>query len=119
MRFRNQTFAVHVYNLVLQIVGAILFSCIEGNYWCWILPAFMLFLIPQAWRQAVVVVDDDGVKVGGKTRILWTDIESLAKRGWTRAVFMLRDGRRKSLSMFDWPTERRDEFYALIEKIGL
>lgn len=119
MQFRNQSFFAHVFNLAVQVFVATVFSIANGTYWLWICPALFLFSMPMARKRSWVVVDDDGVRVGGKTSLLWAEIESLAERRWARAVFVLKDGERKSLWTTDWPTEHKEEFYSLLKKRGL
>jgi hypothetical protein len=78
-------------------------------YWFWICPVLISVGISRAKRRAWVVVEDERVKVGGKIIILWIEVESLAKRGWMRVVFVLKEGRMKSLWTSDWSTESKKE----------
>jgi len=119
MRFRTQAFIAQVITLMGQIVIASFLSSTLGHYWFWIFPVLLLCLLPRSYRQSQVVIDDVGVKMGNRTIIAWEEVDSLAKRRWTRAVFALTNGRTKSLSTFDWPDESKNEFYALLEKKGI
>jgi hypothetical protein len=104
---------------MLQIFVALMVSLDHGASWYWICPAVMLLLIPQVKKRSWVIVDEEGVYVGGTTSVLWAEVVSLAKRGWMRTVFVLKDGGRESLWTSDWPTERKEEFYELLRKRGL
>jgi hypothetical protein len=119
LQFRNQSFAAQVLNLTIQAIVAWFLSNLQGYYWYWLVPAVLLVLLPRVWKNALVTVNDVGVKVGGKTVLVWGDTASLAKRGWTRAVFNLKDGSRRSLQTFDWPAHQTEEFHALLQKKGL
>ena len=75
----------------------------------------MVVTLPRLKQQSVVIVDDVGVKVGNRVQILWTETESMIKRGWSSATFLLKDGSKKRLSFLDWPVERREQFFNLLE----
>lgn len=119
MQFRNQALFAHYSSLAVQILVAMSFSLAHGFYWLWICPALLLLMIPKVKRSTWVIVDDSGVHVGDKTSILWAEIEALERRGWARAVFILKTGGRKSLWTTDWPTESQEEFYEFLHKRGL
>ncbi len=115
IQFQSQSFALAIFHLVCQTIIALFVSWLHGYYWYWIIPLCQLLVLPRVNKQSWVIIDEAGVKEGDRIHVLWTEIESLAKRGWTRAVFNMRDGRRKSLSTFDWPAEKRDQFYEFLE----
>ncbi len=116
MRFQGQLPLAVLAGLIL--LAAIL-SVQEGIHLSWILPVLLLFQMPREMRESRVVVDKDGVNIGGAGVLAWVEVESLANRGWTRAVFSLKDGTRKNVSTLDWPPWRRQRFYALLARRGI
>ncbi len=116
LRFQGRS---HVYSLVMLILFAIVLSVLEGFHWSWVLPLLLLFDMPHQMRQSRVVVDEDGVSVGSASVVVWAEVESLARRGWTRAIFSLKNGKKKSLLTLDWPLRQRQQFYALLAARGL
>ncbi len=116
LRFQGRS---HIFSLVILILFAIVLSVLEGFHWSWILPLLLLSQTPRQRRESRVVVDEDGVSVGAVSVLVWAEVESLARRGWTRATFTLKDGKKQRLSTLDWPLRQRERFYALLAARGL
>ena len=117
-KFTTQSFAVHAINVCGQAFLAWIFSKQLGAYWYWIMPLFLLVGLPRAKRLSVVEIDDEEIREGGKTVLQWNQVSTLAKRGWTRAVFAMRNGKKKSISTFHWPVEHTESFYELLSAKG-
>ena len=119
MRFRSQIILLHVFNATLHCLLAAVFTWATGCYWWWAVPATIILLTPSTWRMSLVVVDEVGVQVGGKTQLRWQDVDQLVSRGWFGPLFMLKDGSRKRLYTGGWPGRHRESFYELVKQKNL
>jgi len=64
-----------------------------------------------------ILLDNEGLKEGGKTILTWGEVEGIHKKGWCSIHLLLKDGSIKKVNLFDVNRASRNNIFLFITEM--